>query len=67
VEIFWIVVTVVVVLAIAAAWILVTVRGQLVWRSEKAAPEDAEALRELQRQIDAGHSHTSRGGFSGFP
>jgi hypothetical protein len=60
VEIFWIVVTVVVVLAVIAMWIVFGVRGSLISRAEYTDPEQAKALREVQRQIDAGYSHTSR-------
>ena len=53
-ELFWIVVTIVVVLAVIAMWIVFGVRGSLVSRAEQADPEQAKALREVQRQIDAG-------------
>lgn len=61
-EIFWWVVTGLVVVVIVAAWYVLSVRGGLVHRAQNAKPEDAAALREIQRQIDAGYTYSARDG-----
>jgi uncharacterized membrane protein len=58
-EIFWIIVTVVVVLVVVALALILGLRNHPLTRAEHADPDRARALREVQRQIDAGHS---RGG-----
>ncbi len=66
-DIFWIVVTVLVVIAIIAMWIIFGVRGSLISRAEHASPEDAKDLREVQRQIDSGYLYGRRGGPTDLP
>jgi hypothetical protein len=61
-EIFWIVVTVLVVLAVIGAWYLLVVRGGFISRAEHTDPEQAKALREVQRQIDIGSTYSARDG-----
>jgi hypothetical protein len=62
-DIFWWIVTGLVVVAVIASWYILAVRGDLVHRANRATPEDAAALREVQRQIDAGYSHSDRARF----
>jgi hypothetical protein len=61
-EIFWWIITGLVVVLIIAAWYVLSVRGGLVHRAESAKPEDAAALREIQRQIDVGYTYSAREG-----
>ena len=63
-DIFWWVVTGLVVVAVIAGWYVLTVRGDLIHRARNARPRDAAALRELQRQIDAGYSHSDLARFN---
>jgi flagellar basal body-associated protein FliL len=67
VDIFWIIVTVLIVVAIIAMWIIFGVRGSIVSRAEHAKPDDAKGLREVQRQIDSGYTYSARRGPSDFP
>ena len=61
-EIFWTIVTVVVVVLVIAGWYVLSVRGGLVHRAQNAKPEEAAALREIQRQIDRGYTYSARDG-----
>lgn len=62
-NIFWWVITGLVVVAVLASWYLLHVRGDLVHRAGRATPDDAAALREVQRQIDAGYQYSDRARF----
>ena len=62
-DIFWWIMTGLVVGAVIAAWYILSVRGDLIHRARNAKPEDAAGLREVQRQIDAGYSHADRARF----
>lgn len=62
-DVVWWIITGLVVVAVIAGWYFLTVRGDLIHRANHAKPEDAEGLREVQRQIDAGYSHADRARF----
>ena len=59
-DIFWWIVTGLVVAGVIAGWYVLTVRGDLIHRSRSAKPEDARALEDIQRQIDAGYTYSDR-------